>query len=220
MPGDEKPSSVIVVDDHAIFRMGVLQSLALTQDLEVVGEGATSEDALALMAKHSPDVALIDISMPGNGFQAVSEIVRRWPTTRTVLLTASDEDEDVYRALNLGASGYILKGISAGELIAAVKAIAAGETFLSPSLAVRLLDVLRATPPPVAKLNLSAQETKVMRCLAKGMSNSGIADALSISQKTVKFHITNLFGKTGMKSRIQLALLSRDVVEAEAGERQ
>src|SRR5690606_36990396 len=122
-----------VVDDHAIFRMGVIQSLSLSDKIEVVGEGADRDDALALMGKFSPDVALIDISMPGDGLEAAREIVTRWPATRTVMLTASEEDEDVYRALKLGASGYILKGISARELIAAVEAVATGETFLSPS---------------------------------------------------------------------------------------
>lgn len=213
MRAHKTPSSVIVVDDHAIFRMGVLQSLALSTNLQVVGEGATCDDALELMARHLPDVALIDISMPGNGLEVAQEIVSRWPATKTVLLTASEEDEDVYRALKLGAAGYILKGISARELISAVETIAAGETFLSPSLAVRLMDVLRVNSPNAAGAKLSSQEMKVTGFLAEGMSNLEIAEALGVSLKTVKFHITNTFTKTGAKNRVQLALLARSLIE-------
>ena len=212
MPNAKGAASVIVVDDHAIFRMGVLQTLALCPALDVVGEGASCEDAIRLVSQYEPDIALIDISMPGNGFEAACQILSQWPATRVVLLTASEEDEDVYRGLKLGASGYILKGISARELISAVEAIAAGETFLSPSLAVRLLDVLRSPPASQAVgTRLSAQEAKVLGCLVDGKSNSDIAGALGISSKTVKFHLTNIFAKTGAKSRVQLALLARDL---------
>jgi two-component system nitrate/nitrite response regulator NarL len=203
-------TSVIVVDDHAIFRMGVMQTLALSSAINVVGEGASCDDAIALMSQYEPDIALIDISMPGNGFEAAGQILRQWPATRVVLLTASEEDEDVYRGLKLGASGYILKGISARELIFAVETIASGETFLSPSLAVRLLDVLRSSSN-TATTHLSHQETRVLGCLVSGMSNSDIATALGISLKTVKFHLTNIFAKTGTKSRVQLALMARDL---------
>ncbi|WP_395517845.1 response regulator [Pseudorhizobium flavum] len=211
---DKERSHVIVVDDHAIFRMGVIQSLSLSDKIEVVGEGADRDDALALMGKFSPDVALIDISMPGDGLEAAREIVTRWPATRTVMLTASEEDEDVYRALKLGASGYILKGISARELIAAVEAVATGETFLSPSLASRLLNVLRVRPPDA---NLSGQEKNVLEHIAKGMTNSEIAEVMGISLKTVKFHVTNTLAKTGAKNRVQLALLARDLLDAQPG---
>lgn len=220
MSNTKSVASVIVVDDHALFRMGVLQTLALSAMVNVVGEGASRDDAIRLMSKYEPDIALIDISMPGNGFEAVREIVERWPVTRAVLLTASEEDEDVYRALKLGASGFILKGISARELISAVEAIASGETFLSPSLATRLLTVLRSNSTSQAQsAKLSGQEMKVLSCLVDGMSNSEIGEALEISLKTVKFHLTNIFAKTGAKSRVQLALLARDLITADAKQR-
>lgn len=205
-------ASVVVVDDHAIFRMGVVQTLAMSSMLEVVGEAASSAEAISLIERLSPDVALIDISMLGNGLELLREVVRRWPRIRTAMLTVSAEDEDVFRAIDLGASGYILKGISAVDLVSAVEAIAQGQSFVSPSLGVQLMTILRHQTTQTSDRSLSRQELKVLRYLLEGKSNSEIASQMNISIKTVKFHFTNIFEKTGTNSRVALALKAADLI--------
>jgi two-component system, NarL family, nitrate/nitrite response regulator NarL len=208
-------ASVIVVDDHAIFRMGVVQTLAMSSDVVVIGEGGTRDEALELVERLSPDIALLDISMPGSGIDAAREIVGRWPGTRAVLLTVSEEDEDVFRAVDLGASGYILKGISANDLVQAVEAVAKGENFVSPSLGLKLISSIRRRDEnQVSAAKISPQELNVLNHLTSGRTNAEIARLMGISIKTVKFHFTNLFNKTGTKSRVELALRAADLIKS------
>jgi two-component system nitrate/nitrite response regulator NarL len=214
VPEMSERASVIIVDDHSIFRMGVVQTLSMSKHLTVAGEGSNREEALELMKNLSPDVALLDISMPGNGLETAREIVSRWPATKVVMLTVSEEDDDVLQAADIGTSGYILKGISAVELLRAVEAVARGENFISPSLGLKLINTMRrdARKPAVGH-KITAQEMKVLRQLAMGKSNAEIAETLGLAIKTVKFHFTNLFTKTGAKSRVELALKANQILD-------
>ncbi|MGO4622516.1 response regulator [Ensifer sp. 2YAB10] len=208
-----EPTSVIVVDDHALFRMGVLQALGLQKHFAVVGEGASKDEALRLVEKLLPDVALLDISMPGNGIDAAREISARWPETKVVMLTVSEEDDDVLEALDAGAAGYVLKGAPAPDLIAAIATVAEGQAYLSPALGMRLFGVIRNRTEGhrVERLidKLTPKEAIVFRLLGRGCTNRTIAEEMDVQVKTVKFHVGRLLTKLGAKNRVEAALLAQ-----------
>lgn len=208
-----EPVSIIVVDDHSLFRMGVSQALALEKGLAVIGEGSSKDDALRLVETLSPDVALLDISMPGSGIEAVREISARWPETRVAMLTVSEEDDDVMEALGAGAAGYVLKGTPAPGLVAAIRAIAEGEAYLSPALGMRLFGMLRSragrerTERPLDAL--TPKEKTVFRLLGRGWTNRAIAEELGVEVKTVKFHVGHILAKLGARNRVEAALMAQ-----------
>lgn len=213
-----EPTSVIVVDDHSLFRMGVLQALGTERALTVVGEGGSRDDALRLVGELSPDVALLDVSMPGSGIDAAREIVQRWPATKVVMLTVSEEDDDVLQALDAGAAGYVLKGTPAPELIGAILAVAEGRAYLSPNLGMRLFGVIRSNTEThkAEKLieTLSPKEESVFRLLGRGYTNKAIAEEMGVQIKTVKFHVSRLLAKLGAKNRVEAALLAQRHMKA------
>ncbi|HEV7307045.1 response regulator transcription factor [Ensifer sp.] len=206
-------TSVIVVDDHSLFRMGVLQALGLQKHFAVVGEGGSKEDALRLVETLLPDVALLDISMPGNGIDAAREISARWPKTRVVMLTVSEEDDDVLEALDAGAAGYVLKGAPAPDLIAAISTVADGQAYLSPALGMRLFGVIRNRTEGhrVERLvdKLTPKEALVFRMLGRGCTNRMIAEEMGVQVKTVKFHVGRLLTKLSARNRVEAALLAQ-----------
>lgn len=206
-------TSVIVVDDHSLFRMGVLQALRLEAGLSVIGEGGSKADALGLVERLSPDVALLDISMPGNGIDAARDITSRWPDTKVVMLTVSEEDDDVLEALDAGAAGYVLKGTPAPELVAAILAVAEGRSYMSPNLGMRLFGVIRnrTEEHKAEKLidALSPKEDAVFRLLGRGYTNRAIAEEMGVQTKTVKFHVSRLLVKLGTKNRVEAALMAQ-----------
>lgn len=204
------PISVIVVDDHSLFRAGVIQSLQLDDRIRVVGEGGTGQDAVNLAVAHSPDVALIDISMPGDGIAAARGIAEKARSTRVVMLTVSENDDDVMRSLEAGAVGYILKGIRAPDLLVAVKSVAAGGSFLSPDLAVRLLAGTQTRRKASRLAGLSRQERRTLRLVASGLSNREVGEQLGITEKTVKFHLAGIFAKLDVRNRVEASLLARE----------
>lgn len=204
------PISVIVVDDHSLFRAGVIQSLQLDDRIRVVGEGGTGQDAVNLAVAHSPDVALIDISMPGDGIAAARGIAEKARSTRVVMLTVSENDDDVMRSLEAGAVGYILKGIRAADLLVAVKSVAAGGSFLSPDLAVRLLAGTQTKRKASRLASLSMQERRTLRLVASGLSNREVGERLGIVEKTVKFHLASIFAKLDVRNRVEASLLARE----------
>ncbi|HEV7322890.1 MAG TPA: response regulator transcription factor [Ensifer sp.] len=216
-------TSVIVVDDHALFRMGVLQALGLQKHFDVVGEGGSKDDALRLVEKLLPDVALLDISMPGNGIDAAREISARWPETKVVMLTVSEEDDDVLEALDAGAAGYVLKGAPAPDLIAAISTVADGQAYLSPALGMRLFGVIRNRTEGhrVERLvdKLSPKEAVVFRLLGRGFTNRMIAEEMGVQIKTVKFHVGRLLTKLGAKNRVEAALLAQRHLKPSASPR-
>lgn len=205
--------SVIVIDDHAIFRAGVIQILSTSPELDVVGQGASATDAVALADALQPDIALIDVSMPGGGIEACKAIHGSRPQTKIIMLTVSEEEDIVLRALAAGASGYALKGIPGSELISVVRSVLTGEPYLPTSMAARLVSTMMGRTEhhtPAARIAaLSPKEERTLRLLGRGFSNREIAEATGVQVKTVKFHLSNIFSKLGVRRRVEAALLAQ-----------
>lgn len=197
---------VLIADDHTVVRQG-LRVLGLDPELEVVtSEAANGEEALCMARQLRPDVVLMDLVMPGmDGIIATEMIRRELPKTEVVILTSALEDSLAVGAVRAGAIGYLLKDTQADELCRAIKAAAAGQVYLSPQIAVRLMREIRNPERPAT---LTERETAVLQLLAQGASNKEIARDLSLGEKTVKTHVSNILGKLGVQSRTQAALLS------------
>jgi DNA-binding NarL/FixJ family response regulator len=204
---------VVVVDDHNFFRQG-LRDLLSEQGLDVVGEAASGEAALKLVEATAPDVVVMDLSMPGiGGVEATRHLTAAAPNTRVLVLTIAADSGHVIEALMAGACGYMLKDASVEEIVTGIRATAAGESLISPPIAAKLLERLRANehetaepaPKPVGA-DLSERELQVLRLLAAGKDNSDIAQELFISPKTVKNHISSILAKLHIENRIQAAV--------------
>ncbi|WP_187971374.1 response regulator [Aquibium microcysteis] len=202
---------IAVVDDHPLYREGVMRSLREVDGLDVVGEGASAEDAVRLAGETAPDVLLMDISMPGGGLEAIPAVLAIRPKQKIVLLTVSESGDDVTRAMRSGASGYVLKGIGAKELADVLAAVAAGERYVSPTLSARLLTRRDAEParPTAADLMdaLTPREREVARLVAAGLSNKRVAIRLDLHEKTVKHHMTRVLAKLNVTNRTEVAVL-------------
>jgi len=199
---------VAVVDDHAMFRAGVIQSLGLDGDIEVVGEGASAADAVQLAKEIAPDLILLDVSMPGNGVEAARKILRMQNPPKVAMLTVSEDNDDVMGALDAGAVGYLPKGIRANELVTTVRSLMDGHTFVSPNLVFRLLSKrTRAEAGPLA--SLSDQEKRTLRLIAKGLSNREVGEQLDVQEKTVKYHVTNILRKLKARNRVEAVLIAK-----------
>jgi DNA-binding NarL/FixJ family response regulator len=202
---------VILVDDHDLFRTGLV-NLLTEQGVHVIGEAATGDAALRLVRDLAPDVVVMDINMPGiSGVDATREIAAFAPRTRVVVLTISADDGDVVDAVMAGACGYLLKDSSIQELIAGIRAAAAGESLISPQIATKVLQLLRAQHTGTGRTKqvraeLSERELDVLKLIAVGKDNSEIAKELFISPKTVKNHISNILMKLQIDNRIQAAV--------------
>ena len=201
---------VLIVDDHDLFRTG-LRSLLEEQGLEVVGEAANGNEAISRVREHAPDVVLMDINMPGmTGVEATREIARVAPLARVVVLTISDDDGDVIDAVLAGACGYLLKDSAIEELLRGIHAAAVGDSLLSPHVAAKMLQRLRAggthEAAATVRAELSDRELEVLKLIANGKDNAEIASALHISPKTVKNHISNILMKLQIDNRIQAAV--------------
>lgn len=201
---------VVVVDDHPLFRAGVTQSLGLDPAIEVVDEGGSGAEAIELAQRHAPDVVLLDISMPGNGIDAAAAISGISDPPRILMLTVSGDGQDIMRAVDAGAAGYVLKGAGATDLIAAVKSVAAGESFLSPNLSLNLLATLRGGGAKRTLAALSPREQRILRLVAQGLSNREVGERLEVQEKTVKYHMTNILKKLKVRNRVEAAMLVRD----------
>lgn len=207
------PLRLLIVDDHNLFRQGLARILADYEQLHVVGQGANGQDALALVEQLQPDVVLMDVNMPVlSGPDAVRELRVQHPGLPVVMLTVSERDEDLFDAIRAGARGYLLKNVGAAELIDALQRVHAGEAILAPPMAVRLLEEFRTlaeqaprepTTTPVE--GLSERELDVLRLVAQGLSNREIADALGLSEHTVKTHLANILDKLHLRSRAHAA---------------
>jgi DNA-binding NarL/FixJ family response regulator len=202
---------VLIVDDHDLFRTG-LRTLLEEQGVEVVGEASAGEEAVELVKEEAPDVVLMDLEMPGKGgVEATREIAAVAPLTRVVVLTISDQDSDVMDAVVAGACGYLLKDSTIQELLRGIQAASVGESLISPSIAGKVLQRLRAASPDAQAAEtilaeLSDREVQVLRLIANGKDNSEIAGELFISAKTVKNHISNILLKLSIQNRIQAAV--------------
>ncbi|HEX5935105.1 MAG TPA: response regulator transcription factor [Pseudorhizobium sp.] len=203
---------IAVVDDHPLFREGVIRSLGECPGLEIVAEGGSRDDAVAIAAAEAPDVMLMDISMPGNGIEAIAGVLEKHPSAKIVMLTVSEANEDLARAVTFGAKGYVLKGVGSQALAEVVKTIAAGETYVAPNLSARLVEALSRGPEEHADpfAELTQREQEVLNLVASGLSNKRIAIALDLHEKTIKHHMTRIFSKLNVTNRTEAALALRD----------
>jgi DNA-binding NarL/FixJ family response regulator len=189
--------SVLVVDDHALVRRGVVNIIAHEPDLHVVAEASNGAEALDAYAKHRPDVTLLDLRMPVmEGVEAVRQIRALDPNAKVIVLTTYDTDEDITRALKAGAKAYVLKDITADDLIACIHDVLAGKTYLAPAAAAKLAEGM-------ARVQVTPRELSALRLMADGKSNKEIANTLAISERTVKTHLGHLFEKLGVTSRTE-----------------
>ena len=208
----ETSPRVLLVDDHDLFRTG-LRTLLEGEGVDVVGEARNGTDALAEIRTIAPDVVVMDLNMPGiSGVEATSKIAMVAPLTRVLVLSASDQDADVMDAIMAGACGYLLKEASIDELLAGIRAAAAGESLISPAIASKVLQRLRASAASAREEStpseLSDRELQVLRLVANGADNAQIAAELHISPKTVKNHISNILMKLQIENRIQAAVFA------------
>ena len=199
---------LMIVDDHHIVRQGLAALLNTIPDMTVVAEASDGKQALELFREHRPDVSLMDLRMQGgDGVEAIQSIRSEFPQARIIVLTTFDGDEDIFRALQAGARGYLLKGMDTDELVSAIKAVHSGKSRIPAPVAERLAE--RMSNPV-----LTEREVDVLRLIVGGNSNKEIASALFISEATVKTHINNLLGKLGVSDRTQAATtaLQRGIV--------
>ena len=205
---------VLLTDDHNLFREGLARILREAPGIELVACAASGEEALQLAAQHRPDLALMDINMPGiGGLEAARRLRQQNPTINVLMLTISEEDQDLFSAVRFGARGYILKNSSSRELLEAIRRVNEGEAVITPSMAVKLLDAFAAgmqnpLPQPEDTLQieeLSEREAEVLGLIARGLSNKEIGEQLSISPNTVKAHLRNILEKLQLSSRVEAA---------------
>jgi two-component system NarL family response regulator len=190
-------ASVLVADDHALLRTGVANIINQEPDLFVVAEAGTGAEAVAAYERHRPDVTLLDLRMPiMEGVEAVRQIRDRDPLARVIVLTTYDTDEEIARALKAGAKAYVLKDISADELVRCIRDVLGGKTYLAPAAAAKLAE-------GVTRVQLTPREMATLRLMADGKSNKEIAGDLAISERTVKTHLGHLFEKLGVASRTE-----------------
>ena len=201
--------TVLLVDDHEMGRRGVRAFLETRPDITVVAEAGSGEEAVRLAAEHAPDVALMDLIMPGmDGVEATRRLTARSPRTNVVMLTSYHDNEHVFPAIRAGALSYVLKEVGPEELAAAVRKAAAGEAVLHPRVAARVVRELhgaRRDEPNVFR-ELSDRELEVLKLIAEGLSNAEIASRLYVSEKTVKSHVSNILGKLHLADRTQAAV--------------
>ena len=202
---------VLLVDDHDLFRTG-LRNLLEEQTVQVVGEAADGAQAIRMVRELAPDVVVMDLNMPGmTGVEATRQVTTLAPLTRVVVLTISDQDDDVMNAILAGACGYLMKDSSIQDLMQGIRAAAVGESLISPHIAAKVLQRLRATgtseqDAATIRAELSDREIEVLKLIANGKDNANIAAELHISPKTVKNHISNILMKLQIDNRIQAAV--------------
>jgi DNA-binding NarL/FixJ family response regulator len=204
---------VLIADDQALFRRGLFVVLGLEPDIDVVAEAQNGQEAIAKATDLAPDVVLLDVRMPGmDGIEAARRIREILPSTKILMLTVSDEEDDLYEAIKAGANGYLLKEISVEEVAAAIQAVMQGQSLISPSMASKLLIEFNALARRAAERDelpapvLTARELEVLRLVARGMSNKDVADQLFISENTVKNHVRNILEKLHLHSRMEAVM--------------
>jgi two-component system NarL family response regulator len=208
---DTPPVRVLVVDDHALFRHGLVSVLRSAADLEVVGEARDGMEAIEQAATLEPDVVLMDVRMPTvNGIEAARRIRVAQPTVRVLMLTESEDEDDLFGALRAGATGYLLKEVAIDEIADAIRSVANGQALVSPSMTTKLLSEFNAMSRRLEEEHdgrrLTDRELEVLRLIARGMSNKDIGTELVISENTVRNHVRNILEKLQVRSRVEAAM--------------
>jgi len=210
--------SIVVVDDHPLFREGVVTTLQESGYFDVVAQAGTQEDAIVQVEKHLPDLLLLDVSMPGGGIEAAHEITKRVPVVKIIMLTVSEQEDDVQSALKAQAKGYVLKGVDSGDLVAILRDIHKGDSYISPNLAANLLmrssdDAKNADS--IEDFDLNDRERQILEKLSAGLSNRDIANDIFLSEKTVKHYMTNIMHKLHVSNRVQAAIKAYEMSKSQ-----
>lgn len=201
--------AVLVVDDHPLFRAGVVHALAGEPGFAVVGEASSGEEALAIARERLPDVVLLDISMPGwDGLVTAERIGTACPAAAIVMLTASDDQDKLLAAFKAGARGYVLKGVSVQELARVLRGAVAGEVYVTPTLAAEMLVALTRGAAPDPLQELTDRERDILGLIGTGLTNRAIGERLGLTEKTIKHYVTNILQKLQVRSRVEAALFA------------
>jgi DNA-binding NarL/FixJ family response regulator len=192
---------VLIVDDHPVVREGLMAVLEAIPDIRVVGTAQSAEEALTVMKIVRPDIVLLDLELPGmSGIEAIPRVIAGADHVRVIVLTAYDTEERVLGAIKAGAGGYLLKGAAAAEIVHAIRAVSQGGSYLTPRVAAQVMAQVSGRGRSAV---LSEREREVLRLIAQGQSNKQIGRQLSITERTVKFHVTSIFNKLGTDTRAQ-----------------
>ena len=208
---------VAVIDDHSVFRIGVVSALQSEAAIEIVGEGGSADEAIRIVGEASPDVMLLDIGLPGGGLEAARRIASDFPSVKLIMLTVSDAPGDITNAFAFGAVGYLLKGISSSDLVTAIRQAYQGGTVLAPVLAGRLFGRLAQRlardrgQDPLHNM-LTPREFEVLTLVGQGLSNKVVAYKLGISERSVKNKMTSIMQKLGVTNRVEAALHLNPIV--------
>src|SRR5215472_5105148 len=212
--GTTEPLTVLLADDHVLFRDGLRALLSTAPDLELLGEATTGEEAIALAASLQPDVILMDLKMPGiSGIEATRQILQASPQIGILMVTMFEEESAVFAAMRAGARGYILKGATHAEMLRAIRAVGAGEAIFSPAIARRLMEFfaqIRPATSPLVFPELSDREREILDLLAQGYKNAEIAGRLVLSAHTVRNYVSNVISKLQVADRAQAILRARE----------
>jgi two-component system, NarL family, response regulator DevR len=207
---------IFLLDDHELVRRGLRDLIEAEDDLEVVGEAGTAEEALRRVPATRPDVAVLDVRLPdGDGVEVCRELRSADPDLHCLMLTSFSDDEALFNAIMAGASGYVLKQVKGNDLVDAIRRVAAGQSLLDPTVTARVLDRLREGPAEEDELvgSLTAQERKLLDLLAEGLTNRQIAERMYLAEKTVKNYVSNLLAKLGMGRRTEAAVYAARLAE-------
>jgi DNA-binding NarL/FixJ family response regulator len=206
---------VFLLDDHEVVRRGVRELLEAEDDIEVVGEAGTAEEAHGRIPATSPDVAILDVRLPdGNGVEVCRDVRSARPELRCIMLTSFADDEALFDAIMAGADGYVLKQVKGADLVDAVRRVASGQSLLDPSVTAKVLERLRRGPEEDARLrDLTDQERRILALLAEGKTNRQIGEEMYLAEKTVKNYVSNLLAKMGMSRRTEAAVYAARLAE-------
>jgi len=209
------PIRVFLLDDHEIVRRGLRELLEAEEDIEVVGEATTAEEALARVPAVKPHVAVLDVRLPdGNGVEVCRDIRSSHPDIKCLMLTSHADDEALFDSIMAGASGYVLKQVRGVELVDGIRRIAQGQSLLDPTVTARVLERLRHAPEEDERFSsLTDQERRILMLLADGLTNRQIAEQMYLAEKTVKNYVSNLLSKMGMNRRTEAAVYAARLVE-------
>lgn len=207
MPETNTPIRIVIADDHAVVREGLRALIGITPDMQLVGEAKDGVEAVLKVRAAKPDVVLLDVMMPRmDGIEAISAIKDELPDTRIIILTSFSDDDKVLSAIRSGALGYMLKDSSPQELLQAIRDVYAGKSSLHPSVALKLIHEINRPSNQITDEDLTDRELQILRLVAQGLSNQDISQTLTISERTVGTHISNILNKLNLSNRTQAAL--------------